>query len=332
MKKIYFYVLILSGIFFSCNNENDLSIDNHNSIQTLISNEGGILKFKDQTTFNTILDSLDKMSSNDKILFLTQYNVKTQNIIFNDAENELTNIVNNSSNKDEFDLQYKVYKEKYNDIFMFNSDSLFISPYSKLTDKRLAAIVNAKGEYMIGDNVFKANSFECFDEYEKLTKSAQMLEQTNGLQRAQSTSSSVNYAWSEQSKRRVYMTLRSTQSGTVSNFPYEIIGPVTIYADLEAWKWTWFGFVRYSTIFYVEFSVNKYFIYAGIPGPINTVYPANTNISMEGEGSGITLLLGITTFTPGTMYDPGVTIRGNAKVWTRGLDESVAGKTSIKIN
>lgn len=334
-KKIYYIALIISSLLLSCSSVNDANLQGDSEAQNKvsISGENGIIKFKDQAAFNAVVDTLNKMSSLDKISFLKSCNVKTQTILANDAESELASIISNSTTQSEFNASYSRFKDKYKTLFLFNeSDSLFLSPYSKLVDARYEAIVNEKGEYMIGNKVFKAEMFNNFSEYKEKFLSKKTITLNLGMQKANSNTSNINYAWSEQSNRRVYMNIYGTddRQPQVSSK----IGPVKIFAKLEAWKKGWFGWVHYSTVFSVEYKINKYLMYGTELGPVNKPKAKNVTLTMTAEDSKTTIQLGATTIAPdgSDTSDPGSNIRGTAKISTRGIDYSVAGETSISIN
>lgn len=314
MKKTFFYTtLALISLFtVSCSNEENQVTLSKNSIENI----NGALNFDSQQTLDSTLNLLSKMNSKEKAQFLAAYNIKTQSVIMDNADSELDSLIAVSKNKVEFSKAYNKYKEKYNSTFVFNtSDTTFLSPCSKLVDPRYASIANSKGEYMIAGKIYSANA----------------LTQTyNGLQKAQSTSTNINYAWSEQSDRRVYMHVRATGYRTGDGLRFS--DAVELYADLEATKKGIFGWVRYSTIFYMSYTVNKETMRGDELAPVYSPYPKNTTITMEAEGKQMTVKLGRTSVLEFEragapfVYSP---IRGTASIYSRGIEASLAGKTSL---
>lgn len=316
MKKTFFYttLLLISLFTVSCSNEENQVTLSKNTIE----NTNGALNFDSQQTLDSTLNLLNKMSSKEKAQFLAAYNIKTQSVIMDNADSELDSLIAASKNKVEFGKVYNKYKEKYNSIFTFNTaDTTFLSPCSKLVDSRYAPIANSKGEYMIAGKVFSANA----------------LTQTyNGLQKAQSTTTNVNYAFSEQSNRRVYMHVyvvgyRTGDGGAGSR----LLGAVVIYADLEATKKGIFGWVRYSTVYNISYAVNKETMRGNELGPVSKPYPKNATMTIEAEGKQITVKLGSTSVLESAwplnpIYSP---IRGTASIYSRGIEASLAGKTSL---
>jgi len=311
LTKYILGILAFTFMLTGCSkNEDALSLtQNVEDIQ----NVGGILKFKNQAVFEATIDSLKKMDTQKQIEFLAVYNLKSYNDKLKEANSELDQLVNSTTDKTTFDTLYENYKMKYQNTFLFYDISTkFISPVSKLKDSFLKRLVNSSGEYMIGNQIIKAPTYSDIIEYNALNKTfvLDFNEPTIGTQKI-TASPTDNYGYVKTSKRKAIVRFGLTSSGELlANFSGQIK--------------TWLYWTSYDTIYYLDFSINKPFFLnsQGAAQPANSPFMFTTPV----ESSNIDVTLG---YISGTDFS-GVT--GVFQMWSRGIDKTDGVTGNIKFD
>lgn len=232
-SKFLFGIAICS--FASCTNGLDETApQNVERADIEVLNGGQLLSFKDHKVYDETLQKVSEMSDKERVAFFASLSFKPQMILMKEADAELRNICESTSVLAVAEKQYSEFKQKYSEVFMFNdSDASDLSPYSKLVSPSNEFFVNEKGQFMIGDSLVEIAVFESFSERLKLTQ--------NVATRDISTNDAWNDAHSYQSDRKVGLRLYMEGSYIMANFTSQ--------------KKTWFGWVRYSTIYNGDFSI-----------------------------------------------------------------------------
>ena len=210
MKKLFSTLTLAAclGVFVSCtDNEQEMDMfkpANTNSEIEVI-NGGTMIKFRDMSAYQNALLKVSAMSAQERINYLDSLSFKPQVMIMKEADGELENICNMAADRTSFDALYQKYKQKYGQVFMFNeSDPSDLSPYSRLFCPVDEHFVNSEGQFMIGDSLVNSKMYNDFEESEQ--------QFTMVTTRDASTITSVNNAYSRQSKRKV--GLRLTTGGS----------------------------------------------------------------------------------------------------------------------
>ncbi len=162
-KNILILLLVISFLFISCDKET-IEIPNKESesdfSEVKIKSEN-TLKFKNKETFEKFVREINKKNDKEKLLFCLKYNLKTPFERMVMADKELENILNNSSTREDFNTQYALFKKKFSEDFFFEDETkLDFSPYSKFVNSELECIINLSGNYIIGDSVYKAPTYD----------------------------------------------------------------------------------------------------------------------------------------------------------------------------
>lgn len=254
MKKYLFLVAAIAACMCqSCSDVMTESGLNDSGLQTRSLNEEAevtttvykgenILRFRDMEAYNNVLQRLNSKTNEERIAYTDSLQVESILSLLTKADLELDQLCETSSTEEEFRSKYEIYKDKYDDFFMFNNQDIEdLSAYSKLRSPMDDNIANCNGEYMIGDSLVHSNEFDDFSEF--YTNSDIML-----LDNETTTiNNSTNHAWSHWDKRKVglYISMET---------------PVGGYADITvrftAQKKYIFGWKRYSTEYYAEFKLS----------------------------------------------------------------------------
>lgn len=314
-RNILHHIIILCSIFlFSCDNTNDipLNIDKSKDIEII---NGNTLKFKNEKVYAATLNRLINSSQNQKEKFLDSLSFQSQFTSLNLADLELNNICE-TDNKEAFKKNYLAFKQKYENVFMFNNLDIYdLSPYSKLINSENELFANEQGIFFIGDSLVKCNEFTSFENYYNSQVSF-----TKGA----STAFDQNHAWSEQGKRKVglYISLASDRS---------------IYVQFTAQKKNMFGWVRYSTEYYAKFNISpawphfELFECRDFGFAQDRFVPKNNvdfQISTIELGGNTTVKLGRALLN-GAPAPISPTVTGKMEVWSRGIDYNNRGLASI---
>lgn len=312
IKKYILSALLLTFAFTSCD-KNEEAIKGTEAKLT-IQNMDGILQFEDQKAFDIAIDSLNKMTTDEQNKFLSIIGFKSYKSIYNDIENELELMVQNSTTKTEFDIKYQSYVIKYQSQFLFNNIKTdFISPISKLKNNTISLLVNGNGEYIIGNNVLKAEMYSDVDEYSNSNKNLEIITNSQhiGLRKTV-ISNQPNYGYVKTSDRKaiIELSISSTQ----------------LIAQLTAQYKTWLGYWKSGpTYFYIQYDINKPYFRQGTGAELLP----NTQImySTPDQYSSVIVSLGY------IVYGTDLTnIRGNFLLWTQGIAQSEGVQGTISFN
>lgn len=295
--------------FASCANEVDeFAPQGVERADIEVINGGEILRFKDNKVYDEILQKVSKMTDKERVSYFSSLSFKPQTILMEEADTELRDICESTSVLDVAEKRYSDFKQKYGKVFLFNdSDASDLSPYSRLVSPSNEFFANVKGQFLIGDSLVECAVFQSF---------SRRLERTqNVMTRDISPSTAVNEAYSRQSDRKVGTYLSLDGQYIIVNF--------------TAQKKTWFGWVRYSTVYSGEYLIRG----AGFEfaqGDILGMYPSYVNMdgrpfsinSREFDGN-YTTRFGRKT--------SGGTCTGNMAVWSRGISYEDRGYASINL-
>ena len=318
MKKLFstLTLIVCLGLFISCTNdeqEMDMFKPANTDSEIEVINGGTMLKFKDISAYQNALLKVSAMSTQERINYLDSLSFKPQVMIMKEADGELENICNMTADRTSFDALYQKYKQKYSQMFMFNeSDPSDLSPYSKLFCPVDEYFVNAEGQFMIGDSLVNSKMYRDFEELEQ-----QFIMVST---RDASTITSVNNAYSRQSKRKVGLQL--TTGG--SDAP----GKTYIHATFTSQKKGAFGWVRYSTNYHVEFFIygaNFEFAQGGFQG-FGPVY-----VPQDGYRFGFAIELGGNETKILGRKSIGAKCLGDFEVWSRGVPYEQRGISSVNL-
>ena len=122
------------------------------------SNGTPTLCFKDSNSLTLFKEQLSEMTDEEKQTTINQYGIRTLYNIADDADDELEFIANTATSEEDFRNKYCEYKSKYEDILIGNDiDTTDLSLYVPDEDNVMSYIGNTDKEYVIGDEIYKAN-------------------------------------------------------------------------------------------------------------------------------------------------------------------------------
>ena len=122
------------------------------------SNGTPTLCFKDSNSRTLFKEQLSEMTDEEKQTIINQYGIRTLYNIADDADDELEFIANTATSEEDFRNKYCEYKSKYEDILIGNDiDTTDLSLYVPDEDNVMSYIGNTDKEYVIGDEIYKAN-------------------------------------------------------------------------------------------------------------------------------------------------------------------------------
>lgn len=241
MKKLFeksLLALFICG-FISCSNEQDEIVSQKQSDKKSVElvNGGAMLKFKDMKAYEDALFRISAMTTQERFNYLDSLPFKPQVVVMQEADDELTSICDQATDRATFDAMYLKFKQKYGQLFMFNeSDLSDLSPYSRLVYAVDEHFVNERGQFMIGDSLVKSKVYRDYQERQQ---------QFTVSTRSISDLGSVNDAYSRQSDRKVGMQL--------SAGIYE--GVYLIHVTFTSQKKGVFGWKRYDTRYYTDINI-----------------------------------------------------------------------------
>lgn len=173
--------LCVSLSLFSCSNEDEFTPSNkktapmvevsklsdwlsgtRNSLETLV--DMPVLRFKDEQAYNETITKLNEMDKEGRDAYFKKLGFNGAYTIYNNADEELEQIFE-IEDSIRFEKEISRYKEKYNNIFVFNTiDTYDATPYYTFTDNNLSLVGNIKGYVVIG-NILKMpeNNTPTFD-------------------------------------------------------------------------------------------------------------------------------------------------------------------------
>lgn len=160
MKKS-FYLSMLSVLFVACTNDFEevttsydskldladvqlVNLSEKMTTKSVENDEGLILKFKDESTFNRIVEELNSSSNEDVLAWENNLGFTSLNTIFEEAMEEAANL-------DESEGAYKAFKAKYSESLYFPEYKEDYGAYLPVSEESLAFVLNKKGEVMVGD-------------------------------------------------------------------------------------------------------------------------------------------------------------------------------------
>lgn len=114
-----------------------------------------VLHFKDEQVYSETLRQLKNMTENERFTYFQQLGFEGAYILWEQADRELDKIFDMESD-DSHLIQEMIntYKDKYSDIFSFNTVDLFdVTPYFTFTDNDLSLLGNIKGYVVIGNSL-----------------------------------------------------------------------------------------------------------------------------------------------------------------------------------
>ena len=132
------------------------------------SNGTPTLCFKDSNSLTLFKEQLSEMTDEEKQTTINQYGIRTLYNIADDADDELEFIANTATSEEDFRNKYCEYKSKYEDILIGNDiDTTDLSLYVPDEDNVMSYIGNTDKEYVIGDEIYKANLNESLSSSQK---------------------------------------------------------------------------------------------------------------------------------------------------------------------
>ncbi|WP_071147541.1 DUF4848 domain-containing protein [Bacteroides ihuae] len=135
-----------------------------------------VLKFKDANCYDKIVSDLKDMNPEQKMDFFGKIGFKGAYYNLNKADDELDKIFD-IDNDESFLNAYKVYKEKYKSMFVFNQEDRFdLSAYHPFNDENLELVGNNQGYIIIGDNVIAPTNATPNYEHAALSANTQSVE------------------------------------------------------------------------------------------------------------------------------------------------------------
>jgi hypothetical protein len=142
-NKIKNVVLIIMSIFFftACKKEN-ISIDSitESSFDKSVIIENGYLRFRDQKTFDSLINILLKANGTHSLVTKNSEGFKSYKELYSEIEKEFANLND--------DLSFKKFQTKYSDLVEIKADS---SINYKFGTPLSALFTNINGEVKIGD-------------------------------------------------------------------------------------------------------------------------------------------------------------------------------------
>ncbi|MDR2920365.1 MAG: DUF4848 domain-containing protein [Tannerella sp.] len=202
MNKNILILAVCTFVFFSCTNDEDVVSSNEKGNLPDITVKNGMLVFKDQSVYESTERRLNGAGLSDKISFLDSVGFRSQLYIMNEADQELESLCTSES-ADVFSHGYKIFKEKYEGLFMFNDiEKTDLSPYCRLEQLDLSIFANNDGKFMIGDSLVKCDCFETFSDFSSKISYA-MLDTDDSY--ISTRADEVNRAHVKEDKRKVGM-------------------------------------------------------------------------------------------------------------------------------
>lgn len=284
---------------------------------TVIDN-GKTLLFRNEEVFSKTIEKLRYATDKERLAFADSLGFQSLFALQSEADRELEYLTENCTSYEEFVSAYEAYKNKYADLFEFNtpqSEELF--PYLLLKDPLEAYYTGRGKNVVVGDR-------EILNEYLPSIR----------LYNATTYSIPVNEHNVKYNNRKVGLHMSAARNkdeqyewGVYRNF---------IYANFTAQKKNVFGWVRYSTVYNAIFNNLENFILrrrdgAGNPSDIevgifyvNTFYTDHIQLSTGEQSGNWTIALGYTR--EGSLF------KGNVKFWSRGVPEDQAGFMNIYLN
>lgn len=120
--------------------------------------EEKVLKFRDYTALNKFEDRLSNLGDDERLKLVNNYGIKSLHNVAIDADSELEIIGENAYNEADFASKYEQYKAKYNGVLISNTiDSTDLSLYVPDGDNVKSFIGNAKGKYLVGNQIMNIN-------------------------------------------------------------------------------------------------------------------------------------------------------------------------------
>lgn len=168
MKKYLLLTAVSSLLLASCNSEMDSVVSGSESgLQTRsmmsenadfqIINYGGenCVQFKNDSTYRAMLMRMQNMSESEILLSFSGAGFVSQEQLMNQADQEQEAIVDNYEKDLNQPFPYQqiaAFKQKYNDVFMFNPhDSTDFIAYYRVENPLHRAFVNRKGIFLVGN-------------------------------------------------------------------------------------------------------------------------------------------------------------------------------------
>lgn len=178
MKKLSFLqkhanitlAVCMSMGLFSCSNENEFTLPNEKTSSDVevskmsdwlpetrsITDQFSdmpVLHFKDELAYNETIKKLNEMDKEERDNYFKELGFNGAYTLWNRADSELEQIFE-IEDEVEMGKQIDEYKEKYNNLFSFNTiDTYDVTPYLTFTDDNLSLVGNIKGYVVIGNTL-----------------------------------------------------------------------------------------------------------------------------------------------------------------------------------
>lgn len=304
MNKYIIKILIFCALplFFACNNDNELLSNDIQNEKNDVQVVDGVLKFKNQAVYDSIVTKLSSMNLQERDLFYKEIGFEPITSLLTKADEELEQVVNVRT-VEEFNVNYSEFKKKYENVFLFNDqDQEDLSPYTGFMSIHHELVTNAKGYFCIGNDKIVPEQYKSFSDK---IENAEFITLRNS---SSNWMSAVNHAWSHLDSRKVGLYISMDRSVTNSLYGH----PINV--TFTSQKKNIFGWVRYSTVYEANF-----YIY-GI-----SKYMSNYSYGHYTSGSEKS---GTYSFTLG-YADEDVT--GTIECWSRGVSKGLRGSASVNL-
>ena len=180
----------LSLSLFSCNNEDEFApskegtvppvevskmsewLPKTRNIESTVS-DMPVLHFKDEKAYDDMVEKLSAMNDEEHISYFKELGYDGAYALWNRADEELEQIFE-IDDENQFKEQIDRYKDKYRNIFSFNTiDTYDVTPYFTFTDDKLSLVGNVRGAVVIG-NTLKTpeNNTPIYDVDDEITMAA----------------------------------------------------------------------------------------------------------------------------------------------------------------
>lgn len=145
-KLFFLFLLSFVAFFYSCTNNDEILENTAKDVEILAN---GLLKFKDQSTFDLYVSTEKSVSG------------------FNSFYDHFINAMDEAESYYDRDGGYEEFKAKYKKLY-FPEEGLDYSAYLPVSDENVAKFLNKTGNVMIGDNIINMIDINSYSQLEAL--------------------------------------------------------------------------------------------------------------------------------------------------------------------
>lgn len=275
------------------------------------------LKFASEKVYRETVAQLKQMNETERLAFTSSLGLISLQNLLSIADDELETIGAKATDKTDFRVKYKAYKEKYSEYFIFNSvDDLDLSPYMPDGDETLSYLVGKNRIMVIGDKIEEVNFVRRMGESDSLLFASGIEAKSVVTTR----SLPAEKKWPENN------FIEYPFDGKKTTFSFTPIGITKEFKlHLGAQKKMWYGWKKDpKRNFYLKFGVSNFqYVISGAAGhPVWTNSPEYIYSFLGAKGK-VNMTIGRGT---------GGDVKGNAYVWTdQTIEKDAKGNVAIEV-